>query len=301
MDMTRYFACHQQWIAGQEAGLGELTAAAANAAARRATEAELRAVVERCLRGYEEYATTRRAMAPEDGAAFFAPPWCTTFEKAVLWLGGCRPSLSIRLLYCVSSEGLEAQLQEFLSGHGRAGGDDMIRPTGSGLLGINAMQLEQINNLHGRTIHEEGILSERLASLQEKIADRPLLPIVREREQERARAAALPRGSASSNGLVGRFAAMGLAGVDAEVDAAMESYTAGLAKLLEEADQLRLSTTRELATEILTPRQAVEMLAAAKQLHLSICDWSRRKEGAQSALLPPAATASSSSSGRPNA
>lgn len=77
----------------------------------------------------------------------------------------------------------------------------------------------------------------------------------------------------------------------------MESYSAGLARLLEEADELRMSTARALATEILTPRQAVEMLVAAKQLHLAVRDWSRRKEGAQNARLPPAAGATTASSG----
>uniref|UniRef100_A0ACD5W1D6 Uncharacterized protein n=1 Tax=Avena sativa TaxID=4498 RepID=A0ACD5W1D6_AVESA len=295
MDMARYAASHQQWIAGQEAGLGELLEAAANAAAGRATDADLRAAVERCMRGYEEYATSRRAMArEEDGAAFFAPPWCTAFENAVLWLGGCRPSLTIRLLYSISGEGLEAHIEEFLSGRREGGVSGSV---GMGLLGITATQLERINDLHGRTLRDESILTERLASLQEDIADRPLLPIVRARERAAAAVAALAghNGSANCVGLPGRLEAAGSpGGVDAEVDAAMESYRAGLAKLLEEADELRMSTARALATEILTPRQAVETLVAAKQLHLSVRDWSRRKEGAQNARLPRASAATSS-------
>uniref|UniRef100_A0A453FJV1 DOG1 domain-containing protein n=1 Tax=Aegilops tauschii subsp. strangulata TaxID=200361 RepID=A0A453FJV1_AEGTS len=246
MDMARYVAFHQQWIAGQQAGLRELAEAAANAATERATDAELRAVVERCMRGYQEYAASRRAMARENGAAFVAPPWCTAFENSVLWLGGCRPSLAIRLLYSISGEGL----------------------------------------------------TERLASLQENIADRPLLPIVRERAA--AAAALVGQGrSAKRDDIAGRLAAAeSSGGLAAEVDAAMESYSAGLARLLEEADELRMSTARALATEILTPRQAVEMLVAAKQLHLAVRDWSRRKEeGAQNARLPRAAAATTAPSG----
>lgn len=281
MDMARYVACYQRWIAGQEAGLGELAAASANAASGRATDAELTAVVERCMRGYQEYATSRRATAREDGAALFAPPWCTAFENSVLWLGGCRPSLTIRLLYSLSGEGLEAHIEELIGGRGAVAG-------GTGLLGITARQLELINDLHRRTLRDEDALSERLAILQEDIADRPLLPIVRERE--RATAAAMGAG-----GLVGRLAAAGSGGVDAEVDAAMETYKAGLARLLEEADELRLATARAMATEILTPRQAVETLVAAKQLHLSVRDWSRRREGAQHARLPRTVTTATSS------
>lgn len=39
-----------------------------------------------------------------------------------------------------------------------------------------------------------------------------------------------------------------------------------------------MATTRALVTEILTPRQALEVLLAAKQLHLSVRNWSRRRE-----------------------
>ena len=177
MDMARYESCYRHWIAGQEAGLAELEAASANAAAGLATDAELRAVVERCILGYQDYATRRRALSREDGAAFFAPPWCTAFENSVLWLGGCRPSLTVRLLY-----NLEAQVEELLGGlrHG-------VVPTGA--LGITSAQLLLINDLHSRTVHQENALSDRLATLQEDVADRPLLPIVRQRGELAAAAA----------------------------------------------------------------------------------------------------------------
>jgi hypothetical protein len=213
MGAARHVACYQRWIAGQEAGLGELEASSANAATGRATDGELRAVVERCMRGYAEYVSTRRALAREDGAALFAPPWCTSFENSVLWIGGCRPSLTIRLLYSL-----------------------------------------------------EDALSDRLATLQEDVADRPLLPIVRERAT--AAAAALGAG-ASCDGLATRtrlVVATPEGAVDHEVDAAIGRYKAGLGRLLEEADELRMSTAQTLVTEILTPRQAVETLVAAKQL-----------------------------------
>ncbi|VAH64120.1 unnamed protein product [Triticum turgidum subsp. durum] len=293
MDMARYVAFHQQWIAGQQAGLRELAEAAANAAAGRATDAELRAVVERCMRGYQEYAASRRALARENGAAFVTPPWCTAFENSVLWLGGCRPSLAIRLLYSISGEGLEEDIEEFVRGRGRGLAEGM------GLVGITATQLQQINDLHRCTLRDEGYLTERLASLQENIADRPLLPIVRERAAAAAAALAGQDRSAKRDDIPGRpVAAESSGGFAAEVDAAMESYSAGLARLLEEADELRMSTARALATEILKPRQAVEMLMAAKQLHLAVRDWSRRKEeGAQNARLPLAAAATTAPSG----
>ena len=83
------------------------------------------------------------------------------------------------------------------------------------------------------------------------------------------------------------------------MDAALDSYEAALSRLLVEADELRMATARALATEILTPRQAVEMLAASKHLHLSVRDWTRRREaaaGAQQHLNGPSAGTASSTS-----
>uniref|UniRef100_A0A0D9V5W7 DOG1 domain-containing protein n=1 Tax=Leersia perrieri TaxID=77586 RepID=A0A0D9V5W7_9ORYZ len=298
MSSPRHVACYQRWIAGQEAGLGELEAASANAAAGRATNAELRAAVERCMSAYAEYVTTRRALAREDGAALFAPPWCTSFENSVLWLGGCRPSLTIRLLYSLSGEGLEDHVEEFISGRvpvlGAAAAGGM-----GGLLGITARQLELVNELHRRTLREEDALSDRLATLQEDVADRPLLPIVR----ERATAAAAALAARACDGLGTRLVVTaGRAGaVDPEVDAAIGSYKAGLGRLLEEADELRLSTTRTLVTEILTPRQAVETLVAGKQLHLAVRDWSRRGgAGVAQNVRSPALTLAGISSSHAN-
>lgn len=267
--MERGAACYRQWIAGQEAGLAELEAALANAGA---TDAELRAVVERCMRGYQDYVAGRRAVSPHDGTAFIAPPWCTAFERSVLWLGGCRPTVAIRLLYNLSGEGLEAQLEELINGLGPMG------PLPVGSMGITPGQMVLVTDLHRRTLLQENVLSDRLATLHEDIADQPLFPIVR----QRAAPAAQPRaGGGDCDGPVGPPGGAGRGAVDAEVDAAFNSYRAAMAQLVAEADDLRMATARAMATEILTPRQAVEMLAAAKQLHLSVRDWSCRAEGAQ--------------------
>ncbi|XP_066320539.1 protein DOG1-like 3 [Miscanthus floridulus] len=111
----------------------------------------------------------------------------------------------------------------------------------------------------------ENALSDQLATLQEDIANRMLLPIVRQRGElaTEAAAAAAPLDAARGT----------CAGVDAEVDAALDSYKAALSRLLVEADELRMATTWALTTEILTPRQTVEMLAAGKHLYLSVRDW----------------------------
>ncbi|CAO2194751.1 unnamed protein product [Urochloa humidicola] len=273
MDMERSVACYRRWIAGQEAGLAELEAASANAAAGTATDAELRAAVERCMAGYEGYVAARRAVSPRDGTALISPPWCTAFERSLLWLGGCRPSVAIRLLYNLSGEGLEAQLEEFIN-------DDGPLPRGS--MGVTPAQMVLVTDLHRRTLRQENALSDRLATLHEDVADRPLFPIVRQR--------ARLRGGAAGGGCDGPVGVVGAGEggvVDAEVDASLGRYRAGMAQLVAEADELRVATARAMATEILTPRQAVEMLAAAKQLHLSVRDWSRRAEGAAAAQPRP--------------
>ncbi|CAL4954476.1 unnamed protein product [Urochloa decumbens] len=294
MDMERSVACYRRWIAGQEAGLAELEAASTNAAAGTATDAELRAVVERCMVAYQDYVAARRAVSPRDGTAFISPPWCTAFERSMLWLGGCRPSVAIRLFYNLSGEGLEAQLEEFVNDEG---------PLPRGSMGVTPGQMVLVTDLHRRTLRQENALSDRLATLHEDVADRPLFPIVRQRAQLRGAAAAAGGGGGCDGPVVG-VAAGGVAGggvvVDAEVDASLSRYKAGLAQLVAEADELRVATARAMATEILTPRQAVEMLAAAKQLHLSVRDWSRRAEGAAGAEPqrngPRAAVAAASTS-----
>lgn len=220
--MTRCVACYGQWIAGQEAGLGELEAASANAASGLATDDDLRAAVDRCMAAYQDYAVRRRELSDGEGApAFLSPPWCTAFENSVLWLGGCRPTLAIRLLYSLCGEGLEARLDEFLGGgdRSRSSNDGVVPPGG---VGVTAAQLTCVNDIHRRTLRQEGALSDRLATLQEDIADRPLLPIVRER------AVATP--GCDCDGFVLGPASSG--SIDPEVDAAMDSYRAGLARLL---------------------------------------------------------------------
>jgi len=149
----------------------------------------------------------------------------------------------------------------------------------------------------------ENALSDQLATLQEDIANRPLLPIVRQRGELAAAAARQGARAArgTCDGAVRRLGAPGPGGgADAEaVDAALDSYEAALSRLLVEADELRMATTWALTTEILTSRQTVEMLAAGKHLYLSVRNWCRRREGAAGAQQqlngPSAGTAGSTS------
>ncbi|CAD6250205.1 unnamed protein product [Miscanthus lutarioriparius] len=137
----------------------------------------------------------------------------------------------------------------------------------------------------------ENALSDQLATLQEDIANRPLLPIVRQRGELATAAAAAVAPLDAARGTC--------ASADTEVDATLDNYKAALSRLLVEADELRMATTWALTTEILTTEQMVEMLAAGKHLYLSVHDWCRRRKGAAGALQqlngPSAGTADNTS------
>ncbi|CAL9084357.1 unnamed protein product [Musa textilis] len=235
----RFLACYQEWLQIQGADLNELLQAISSQNGSRArSEMELRELVEKSMRHYEEYYERRRRPVREDGPAFFAPPWCNSFEKAVLWVGGCRPSMFIRLIYSLSSAGLEAHLDN-LTGPAFAFAS---ASHGEGLVGLSARQLVLVNELHRSTLLEENRITSQVATLQENVADRPLLPIVKERQRWRR--------SDTSRGEIGD-------GGDADVVAAMGSYAAAMADLVEAADRLRLETARTLLLDILTPKQAL--------------------------------------------
>ncbi|XAR56460.1 hypothetical protein NMG60_11036957 [Bertholletia excelsa] len=103
---------------------------------------------------------------------------------------------------------------------------------------ISALELSLINGLHCRIIREEDKLSNQMASLQEDLADEPLATLAK--NQSRAHALAL-------------------------------------ARVVGEADNLRLATLKELI-DILTPLQALDLLVASKKLHLSLHEGAKTRE-----------------------
>ncbi|KAJ8485359.1 hypothetical protein OPV22_017844 [Ensete ventricosum] len=253
----RFLACYEEWLGIQEADLDELLQSISTRHSNRDwREAELRELVERCMRHYEEYHERRRGLVRDDGPTFFCPPWCNSFENSMLWAGGCRPSMFIRLIYSLSSSGLEAHLD---TSTGRA-----VSSHGEGMVGLSSSQLARVNELHQATLQEEEKITSQMATLQENVADGPLLPIVKRRQMWQWSGT-----SRVENG-----------GGDAEVEAeaAMEEYTESMEGLVEEADQLRLGTARALVLEILTSKQAVELLVAAKQLQLSVHEWGHQRD-----------------------
>ncbi|XP_073007523.1 protein DOG1-like 3 [Typha latifolia] len=254
MGYSKFRSTHDNWIQVQEADLTNLLQAKNSPLL---PDQELRALVNKAMKHYEDYSSVRRDLAKEDPTTLFSPPWCASFENSFLYIGGCRPSLFIRLLYSLSGDSFESHLDDFLAGRLDARTQGL-----NGTMALSAGQLRQVNKLHCRVLKEEGKLSARLATLQEAVADKPLLPIAKERKR-RAEQVAVCSSTSSSDDV----------GINVEVEKALESYDKGLGELLGEADVLRVATARELVEGVLSPKQAVDLLVAAKQLHLSIHEW----------------------------
>lgn len=164
--------------------------------------------------------------------------------------------MSIRLVYAQSGSELDAHLEQFLAS---GGGTHQAVAGSGGMIQLSSYQLNRVDELHRRTLRAEEELSSRVATLQEDVADKPLLELAMESG---------PHGVENGGGGVG----------GGRISGAMEEYERKMGRLLEEADELRLRTARELVMEILTPRQAVELLAAGKQLHLAVHNWGQNRD-----------------------
>ncbi|KAL0363476.1 UNVERIFIED_CONTAM: protein DELAY OF GERMINATION 1 [Sesamum calycinum] len=234
-------SCFREWMSLQEQDLSELLQSLRlNDVDGDDHTAELSQLVEKNIRHFQEYVGRRVNLAREDVCPYFSPTWCTSLEGSMLWAGGCRPSIFIRLVYALSGKEISSRLDEYLLGN---------RTGGLGELSLS--QINSINSLQLKTIREEEKLSSKLASTQEEMADQPIAIIAKE----------LGAHSEAST----------------EADEALNTLAVSMTSMLEEADNLRLNTLKEL-TSILTPVQAVDLIATGKKLHLCINAWGRRRD-----------------------
>ncbi|XP_073059956.1 protein DELAY OF GERMINATION 1-like [Primulina eburnea] len=237
-DQNKEACFYQAWMTLQEQELSELNQVIAQNTNECATNAELSQLIEKIMDNFQDYNHKRSLMARADVSPYFAPTWCTSLERSLLWIGGCRPSSYIRLIYALCGLEIESQLAEFLRG------------ARIGNLGeLSARQISMVDKLQGNTIGEERKLSSRLASLQEDVLDQPL-------------AAIAVKSGCQCN---------------IKVDEALDKHGSAMAGILEEADHLRLNTMREVV-RILTPRQGVDFLAAGKKLRLCMQDWGKKRD-----------------------
>ncbi|KAI4304418.1 hypothetical protein MLD38_039932 [Melastoma candidum] len=242
-DQERHLRCFREWTALQQDDLAELLDSLALDNDNHPQSLHER-LIEKNIRHFREYMENRLRLAKDDVSAFFAPAWCASLENSMMWIAGCRPSLFIRLVYVLCGSEVNENLSAFLEGG-----------EGIGVLGnladLSSRQLSGINQLQANTIKEEEKLSNKLASLQEEMADHPIATIARRTTQ-----------IADSNG---------------EVEHALDKHEKLMLRIMEVADKLRMDTLKEMI-EILTPAQAVEFIAAGKKLHLCVHEWAKRRD-----------------------
>ncbi|KAK4490636.1 hypothetical protein RD792_001324 [Penstemon davidsonii] len=248
----RFFEC---WIVEQSQHLQELVRASKEREEHRQQKRgvqngeELRPLLNRVSQHYEHYYSTKSLWAKNHIWSMFHPSWRSSLEDAFLWIGGWRPSMAFHLLYSKSGLQFEARY------------DELIQGVSTGDLGdLSSIQLNQVNELQREVIKEEKELSEKLAELQETVADRTMVDLAH------AMTEMMMEG------------AMDLV-MDNEgrVDASLIPKEEGLVEILQRADDLRLKTLKEVLN-ILSPIQGVYFLIAAAELHLRSHDWGKRKD-----------------------
>ncbi|ESQ55525.1 hypothetical protein EUTSA_v10027005mg [Eutrema salsugineum] len=248
--------CYNEWMRLQSKGMTELKQALSNG---EKDEEEIREMIRTVIGEFKDYAVKRSEHCRRYSSNSFAPKWNTCLENALLWMGGCRPSSFIRLVYALCGSQTELRYANFLNGNtddlsmaqgetrggidGRGGGEPMSE--------LTAEQLFKINELHLKTVDQENKLTKQSASLQEDTADVPLAVTAFYKE------------------VIGEC--------DVDVERALDKHEEVMGGLLAEADKLRLSTLTKIV-DILTPVQAADFLLAGKKLHLSMHEWGRLRE-----------------------
>ncbi|OMP01152.1 hypothetical protein COLO4_12110 [Corchorus olitorius] len=246
-----FFEC---WIGEQNQFLEELVAASDQQQGTR-DEESLRRLVERVTEHYELYYKAKARWGKLDVLAMLSPSWTSKFEDAFLWIGGWRPSMAFHLVYSKSGLQLEDQFVQLLRGLGRGDLGD-----------LSPGQFSRINELQAKTIKEEKKVSEKMAKLQETVADSSMVELSHLASEMMRR-----RGSAAGE------VDGGEEHEKERVMAAVESKEEGLQKVLQKADNLRLKTLKAVI-EILSPIQAVHFLIAAAELHLRIHEWGKQRD-----------------------
>ncbi|KAL3851397.1 hypothetical protein ACJIZ3_013279 [Penstemon smallii] len=224
-----------EWMNIQEQEVSELNQAIALKSRGSTNDAELSQLVQKIINHFQEYMEKRSELARADVSTYFAPPWCSSFERSVLWLCLSLHSSHIRLIYALCGLEIESHLDEFLRGE----------------------SIGKLGELSGKQISMvDEKLSTRLATLQEDVLDHPVAEI------------AVKSSGTKCQETTGN------------VEEALDDHDRAMAKLLEEADSLRIDTLIEIVG-ILTPSQAVDFLAAGKKLSKETCyyyEWMNIQE-----------------------
>ncbi|KVI02163.1 DOG1 domain-containing protein [Cynara cardunculus var. scolymus] len=120
MKHQQFQCCYHNWVAQQRLDLDELL----QTLTHYWTDPDyLKLITNKIINHFENYSHARAELAKHDSPSFLAPTWGSTFENSFLWIGGCRPSLIIRIVYALCGSQLNAHFEEFLEGirHGNLG------------------------------------------------------------------------------------------------------------------------------------------------------------------------------------
>lgn len=237
----------ERWISEQNSYLEELVTAARNHNTNEHDDAVLVPLLERVVRHYEQYYQAKSKWEEQDAISMLTPTWRSKLEDAFLWIGGWRPTLAIHLVYSKSGIQFEAKI------------GDLIRGLTTGDLGdLGHDQIARIDELQKKIIHEERVLTEKMAKQQETVADKSMIELSN----------AVSEMIRNENGGVGN---------EEKIESTLDSKKDGLEELLHMADELRLETLKAVI-EILTPIQTVYFLIAAAELHLRLHDWGQKRD-----------------------
>ncbi|XP_019181747.1 PREDICTED: protein DOG1-like 3 [Ipomoea nil] len=213
----------------------------------------LRPLIQRVLNHYEHYYKVKSRYEKRDIIAMLTPSWRSKMEDAFMWIGGWRPSMAFHLLYSKSGLQLEPRLSELLSG---------LR---TGDLGdLSPDQLTLVDELQRKTIREENELVEKHAQVQESVADASMVEWSH-MVTELTRAG---DETMEEHGLR-----------DEQVASALAPKEKAMVDILQKADDLRLSTLKEMVN-ILNLIQAAHFLIAAAELHLRFHEWGMKRDAA---------------------
>ncbi|KAH9749048.1 protein DELAY OF GERMINATION 1 [Citrus sinensis] len=94
--------CFNEWMHVQEQELNELLHAQTLTTKTENSENLCIRLTKKIIKNYEEYMEKRSQLFHDEASGFFAPRWCSSLENSSHWMGGCRPSSFIRLLYAQS-------------------------------------------------------------------------------------------------------------------------------------------------------------------------------------------------------
>ncbi|KAF8115115.1 hypothetical protein N665_0030s0150 [Sinapis alba] len=246
--------CYHEWMSLQAKHIVDLKEALTSHRSNAYNHQKLEELVGKIVNNFQKYAEKRSELRDRSCSSYLAPSWNSSLENSLLWMGGCRPSSLIRIIYALCGSHAEAHLSHYLL---KMDHDQNVEywhdgDGDSSMSDLTATQLEKINELHIKVIGEEDKITKKCANMQEDFADMPVA------------VTAFWRDSVDHED-------------DVEVEEALDKHEECMGVLMGEADKVRLETLRRIV-EVLTPVQAAEFLLSGKRLHVSLHEWGRARE-----------------------